>query len=174
MADNVFVFENRFRVKPSDKYLDAKEETVSLATRFFAFSLDTLVIFLLLFFVELFLGAAAIQMGENIFELVVLHFIFWGIPAQLITYIYYCFFYLTFGASAGKIAFGLKVVSIDTGGDLSLMQIFQREILGKFFSVLTFGLGFLLAFLSKDGRALHDFIGDSRVVRAARRSRRGL
>ncbi|OQW52431.1 MAG: hypothetical protein A4S09_08745 [Proteobacteria bacterium SG_bin7] len=174
MADNVFVFENKFRVKPVDKYFSPQGESVNLTIRFLAFLFDSFVIFTLLFFVELFLGAAALQAHENFFKIVVMHFIYWGIPAQTIAYVYYCFFYLSFGATPGKLVLGLRVVSVETGGDLSLIQIFLREILGKFFSFFFFGFGFLLSFFRKDGRALHDLISGSRVVSVRQKIPRGL
>jgi uncharacterized RDD family membrane protein YckC len=169
MTDSMFVFDNRIRVKT----LEGESESVNLTVRFLAFVFDSLFVIVLLFFTEIFLGAAAIQSKENIFDLLIGHLFYWGIPAQLLVFIYNGCCYLTFGATPGKLAFGLRVVSSKTLGECSLPQIFIREIVGKFFSALFMGLGFALAFIRKDGRAFHDLLSSCLVVnvRQVRRPR---
>jgi uncharacterized RDD family membrane protein YckC len=69
------------------------------------------------------------------------------------------------GRTFGKMAAGLAVVRSD-GSPLTYGRAFARWI-GYLLSTLTLCLGFLCAVFTKRKRALHDFIADTRVVRAA-------
>lgn len=68
------------------------------------------------------------------------------------------------GRTIGKWATGLRVQR--TNGDVpGLKRALLRHFVGYPLSFLTLGLGFLLATLSTRGRALHDLIADTIVVR---------
>jgi uncharacterized RDD family membrane protein YckC len=67
------------------------------------------------------------------------------------------------GQTIGKMVFGLRVVGDDTGG-LSVRQACYRSLL-TVPSVLALGAGFFPALLGT-GRALHDRLAHTRVVRA--------
>jgi uncharacterized RDD family membrane protein YckC len=73
------------------------------------------------------------------------------------------------GQTLGKMLVGVSVVSVE-GGALSAGAAFLR-FLGYFASLATVGLGFAMAGLRRDKRALHDLLAGSRVVRAARAAR---
>ncbi len=66
-------------------------------------------------------------------------------------------------ATVGKYLLGLRVRSKD-GAYLSLGKAFFRS-LGYFASSFVLNIGFLMALWTRNRRALHDFIGASRVVR---------
>jgi uncharacterized RDD family membrane protein YckC len=68
------------------------------------------------------------------------------------------------GRSLGKWATGLRLQRKD-GSEPGVGCIFLRHFVGYPLSFLTLGLGFLLAALSTRGRALHDFIAGTIVVR---------
>jgi uncharacterized RDD family membrane protein YckC len=67
-----------------------------------------------------------------------------------------------FGATPGKMACGLRVVTSD-GGRISYLRAFGRY-LGKIVSFLIFGIGFLMAAFDPEKRTLHDRMADTRVV----------
>jgi uncharacterized RDD family membrane protein YckC len=72
------------------------------------------------------------------------------------------------GQSIGKMIAGTKVVAADHGAlsdRVPLGQAIVRAI-GYFLSALPAGLGFLPALFSADGRAVHDRLAHTRVVRA--------
>jgi uncharacterized RDD family membrane protein YckC len=73
------------------------------------------------------------------------------------------------GQTLGKAITGIRVRTRD-GGPLSLGTAVLRQI-GFAISVLTAGLGFLLAAVRRDRRALHDLVAGTRVVRAEDRGR---
>jgi uncharacterized RDD family membrane protein YckC len=68
------------------------------------------------------------------------------------------------GRTLGKWATGLRVQRRD-GAEPGVGRAFLRHFVGYPLSFLTLGLGFLLAALTTRGRALHDFIADTIVVR---------
>jgi uncharacterized RDD family membrane protein YckC len=76
---------------------------------------------------------------------------------------YYCFFWVRYGATPGKMALGLKVVNPD-GGPISAGQA-----VGRYFSLILSGLilciGFMMAGWDDQKRALHDRIAGTRVIR---------
>ena len=63
---------------------------------------------------------------------------------------------------------GIRIVRTD-GNPVSFAGIILRNVVGYFLSVVTFGLGFLLALLNIKGRALHDFIAGTVVVYGQKR-----
>lgn len=70
------------------------------------------------------------------------------------------------GQTLGKMLTGVRVTGVE-GDALSIGAAFLRFI-GYFASLGTLGLGFVMAGLRRDRRALHDLLAGSRVVRVAR------
>ena len=68
------------------------------------------------------------------------------------------------GRTLGKWATGLRLQRKD-GSELGMARAFLRHFVGYPLSFLTLGLGFLMAALSTRGRALHDLIAGTIVVR---------
>jgi uncharacterized RDD family membrane protein YckC len=73
------------------------------------------------------------------------------------------------GQTVGKMLVGVAVTSVE-GGALSTGAALLRFI-GYFASLAPLGLGFAMAGLRRDKRALHDLLAGSRVVRAPARAR---
>ena len=67
------------------------------------------------------------------------------------------------GQTLGKWATGLRVMRMD-GGPLTFLSSLLRHVVGYSLSVLTLGIGFLIAVFSEHGRALHDIIAGTVVV----------
>ena len=76
---------------------------------------------------------------------------------------YDAIFLLRFGATPGKLIFGLRVVQAD-GRPLSFMRIVAR-CMAKALTGLTLGIGFLVVAFDEHKRGLHDFICNTRVVK---------
>lgn len=72
------------------------------------------------------------------------------------------------GQTLGKWATGLRIEQMD-GEQLSFGRSLVRHLIGYPLSLLTLGLGFLLAVFSPRGRALHDVIAGTVVVQDAGR-----
>lgn len=77
--------------------------------------------------------------------------------------IYDSFFLLRFGATPGKLIFGLRVVQAD-GSPLGFTRIVAR-CLAKALVGLTLGIGYLVAAFDEHKRGLHDFICNTRVIK---------
>jgi uncharacterized RDD family membrane protein YckC len=73
------------------------------------------------------------------------------------------------GQTLGKNLIGIRVVAVD-GAPLTAGPAFLRYLAG-FLSAIPLGLGFWMAGLRRDKRALHDLIAGSRVERLPRRRR---
>jgi len=76
---------------------------------------------------------------------------------------YKTFFVGKFGATPGKMALGLKVVTPD-GGKVSYMRAFARYF-GELLSGLILLIGYIMAAFDDEKRALHDRICGTRVIR---------
>jgi uncharacterized RDD family membrane protein YckC len=74
---------------------------------------------------------------------------------------YFVFLHWARGQTVGKMAFRVRVVSLD-GGPLSFGQSALRH-LGSWLSAVILGIGYLLAAFRADKRALHDLIAGTRV-----------
>lgn len=68
------------------------------------------------------------------------------------------------GRTLGKWATGLRVECRD-GDPVTFARALVRHTVGYLLSLLTLGFGFLVAAFSRDGRALHDLLAGTVVVR---------
>lgn len=75
------------------------------------------------------------------------------------------------GRTIGKFATGLRVVAED-GSNPTFVSAALRHLVGYPLTLLTGGIGFAFAAFNRKGRALHDFVGGTIVVRASRRVQR--
>jgi uncharacterized RDD family membrane protein YckC len=82
------------------------------------------------------------------------------------------------GRTFGKWVTGLRIERLD-GTPISFARACLRHFVGYVLTLLTFGLGFLFAAFNLQGRALHDYVAGTIVVRdrgragaAARRAAR--
>jgi uncharacterized RDD family membrane protein YckC len=69
------------------------------------------------------------------------------------------------GQTIGKWATGIKIVKAD-GSDVSILTIILRHLVGYPISMLLLFAGFLLAAVTKENRALHDFIAGTVVIKS--------
>ncbi len=81
-----------------------------------------------------------------------------------LTMIYAGWFLSRKGATPGKMALKLRVYNSETSVNVSFWSGALRETVGKLLSGLTLGIGFIMAGLRSDKRALHDLLFDTRVV----------
>ena len=71
------------------------------------------------------------------------------------------------GRTIGKWVAGLRIERRD-GVRLSFGRALLRHLVGYPLTLLTLGVGFLVAAFSAEGRALHDFLAGTVVVRSRR------
>lgn len=75
---------------------------------------------------------------------------------------------LLLGQTVGKMFAGITMVKTD-GSPVRLSSLLLRNCVGYLLTILTLGLGFLIALVNKRGRALHDYIGGTIVVQGRRK-----
>ncbi len=72
------------------------------------------------------------------------------------------------GQSIGKMLTGLRVVKTD-GGAASFSRLLVRHLIGYPLTILTGGLGLLIAAVNSSGRTLHDLLAGTIVVYGRKR-----
>jgi len=82
-----------------------------------------------------------------------------------VTVCYVGFFYSKKGATPGKMVFGLKVVSTETGKNLTFWKAGLRDTVGKGISSIILAIGYLMAAFRDDKKALHDIMFNSQVIK---------
>lgn len=82
--------------------------------------------------------------------------------------VYYVGFWVTEGATPGKMVFGLRVVSVD-GSPIEIWQGVLR-VFGYWLDGVTLGIGFLMVLFTAEKRGLHDFVANTMVVRQRRQT----
>ena len=71
------------------------------------------------------------------------------------------------GQTVGKMLTGLTIVNSD-GTSIGLVTILRRNVLGYILTAATLGIGFISSIFSTRGRALHDLVAGTIVIRGRR------
>ncbi|MDA8792091.1 RDD family protein [Bacteriovoracaceae bacterium] len=165
--------DHRSSVKISQKKIsevhlfDGKEDTIfaGFFIRLAALIIDSMV-YLSLYYAAVFLVANIIlgTSAQSFIEkqgslLHILNYLIYSIYFTTATYIKGCTF--------GKFIFNLRVVHADPNRKRSFGQIFFREFIGKWISVLILYMGFIPAFVGGKNkhRTLHDYIVNTLVIK---------
>lgn len=97
-------------------------------------------------------------------ETMIILTVFFSLFFQFAIYAAYnTFFVGKFGATIGKIAVGLRIITAD-GDKVSYMRAFGRHF-AEYLSMMILGIGFIMAGFDPEKRTLHDRICDTRVVK---------
>jgi len=89
--------------------------------------------------------------------------IFLRLFVPVLIWIYFIVMTKNYGATLGKRAMGIKVIS-DKSENLSWGQVVLRETLGKFISAIILYIGYLMAGFTARKQGLHDMIASTVVV----------
>jgi uncharacterized RDD family membrane protein YckC len=134
--------------------------------RFAALFVDSMILFVVSFLLDtILLGVTGLKeklTPNNLAQMLIVQ----GVLALLnliIRVAYETWFVGRFGATPGKMACRLKVVTPD-GGPVSYARALGRS-LGKILSGLILGIGYLMAAFDDQKRTLHDRICDTRVIK---------
>jgi uncharacterized RDD family membrane protein YckC len=76
---------------------------------------------------------------------------------------YYVFFLTAYGATLGKMAVGVKIVTAD-GGPISFGRALARYFCTTFLEIFTLWIGYLIALFDDQNRTLHDRICGTRAI----------
>lgn len=131
------------------------------ARRLGALVLDGVAVWVVFFLV---LAVSAVIGGATESGGLTLTTFFWCV----VGYTIFALWFLSQGKTPGKWMVGVRVVDKRSGAIPGLGRMLVREIVGKFFSGLFFGIGYLWAVFDKEGQAWHDKVAGTVVTRQAR------
>ncbi len=159
--------EDFVKTEPDKKTVDTEITYAGFWARAAAYVIDSVVVFAALLVVRLvmFLVMKVLSgtvLGGNL----VFQYDLKDIVLYVLKVLYFILFTYYIGATPGKRAMNLKVVSEDPEGRLSLFTVVYRETIGRFLSSVIAGVGYLMIGIDKEKRGLHDILCDTRVVYA--------
>ena len=137
--------------------------------RFAAVVIDSLILMLLSNVLGQILGKLGlpgniVDLPKDPKQLIIFQSTFGLIISAFISFFYFGWFYNNKGGTPGKLIFGLKVVDNETREYIGYWRAFFREYFCKIISTVTLFMGFIMAGLRDDKRALHDMIIGTQVV----------
>lgn len=131
--------------------------------RLAAFWIDMIIIGILLLFIQLPIAIVEMSCPDLfIFKPFIFEFTIFDIFYYLVQLAYFTCFTAFAGTTIGKRLFNLVVVD-EEGNKLTFFKALFRESIGKYLSGILC-LGYLMIFVDKENRGLHDFICDTRVI----------
>ncbi len=135
--------------------------------RFFAYTIDRVIVGAGLLFVRMFYaGIAAVISETPICGNVLFHFTVRDMILYLFGVIYVLLMTYYTGTTLGKRLMNLHVLPADPSKKVSFMDILFRETIGRFLSSVILQIGYLMIGADKEKRGLHDILSDTRVVYA--------
>lgn len=148
------------------KSVSNERERDGIAAGFFvrlaAYSADWVIIGLLLGWVKLVVFFAGAGSDNPLFTNILFGFDIFDILFYLLGAGYFVLFTCFSGTTPGKRIFNLSVID-EEGRTPSFFNILYRETIGRYLSAILC-IGYLLIFISKDKRGLHDILGGTRVI----------
>jgi len=87
-----------------------------------------------------------------------------SLAGMVIAWVYYVVFTATKGQTLGKMAMKIRVQNLDTAANLTWVEAFLREVVGKFLSAVALLLGYLWMLWDPKKQTWHDKLGKSVVV----------
>jgi uncharacterized RDD family membrane protein YckC len=134
----------------------------SFWSRVGALVLDSIVLFVIGFGLQLLLGIAIATQTTRATQVPVAILLLQQLIGFVIAILYETIFIGRFGATLGKMAAKIHVVTAE-GGRVTYLRAFARYF-AKLVSAFTLLIGYLMAAFDTQGRALHDRICNTRVV----------
>ncbi|KGX91333.1 membrane protein [Pontibacillus halophilus JSM 076056 = DSM 19796] len=130
-------------------------------TRFFAYLIDLLVVYSInAIITRPLLSAFNLTEAKLYIDLLSVM----NITTSLVFFLYFILMTFFFQATLGKMAFGLKVVSLK-GNALTKWQIVTRELFGRYISMAAAGIPYLVVAFTKKHQGIHDLFADTSVLK---------
>lgn len=133
-----------------------------------AYALDSVIVFLGLLIVRLIMsGVMSMTEGTVLGGGILFQYTLKDIVLYIVQVLYFILCTYFTGTTLGKRAMNLRVVS-DQGNKLTLFTVVYRETVGRFLSGIILYIGYIIAGIDPQKRALHDILCDTRVIYARR------
>jgi predicted Zn finger-like uncharacterized protein len=123
-----------------------------------ASSIDTAILFVVQFAMEMLIALAGGDLGELPVMMI------GGLASIAVSLTYYIFFTGYNGQTPGKMALRIQVIRSD-GTPMTYGRAFLREVLGKFASGIILGIGYLMVAFDRHKQGLHDKIAGTYVIK---------
>lgn len=132
--------------------------------RLAAYLLDSLILAAIFFIPDLVFFFLRLASSDSfLFRDILFSFSLWDILKYLLCSLYFVLLTYFSGATLGKKAMRLKVITPD-GSKLTFINVLYRETLGKYLSAIILYIGYILIGADKEKRGLHDILCDTRVI----------
>lgn len=133
-----------------------------------AYVIDSVIVFFGLLIVRLIMsGVMSMTEGTAFSGGILFQYTLKDIALYLVQVLYFILCTYLTGTTLGKRAMNLRVVS-EEGGKLTLLNVVYRETVGRFLSGIILYIGYIIAGIDPQKRALHDILCDTRVIYARR------
>ena len=143
----------------NDKYVYA-----GFFPRFFSYITDLIIVNIISAFVRVPIWFVMIASTDSIFSSKIL---FRYTIYDIMIYACFCIYFIVMeyftGTTVGKKMMNLRIISTDESEKASFFDIFYRETIGRFLSSILC-VGYICIFATKEKKAIHDMLSDTRVV----------
>jgi uncharacterized RDD family membrane protein YckC len=155
--------------RPATGAAKQREAPAGFWIRLVAYLIDYVIVFLPMMVAGvastlLLVPAIESPQGGGFSPLAVLLFSAGGILTLLLSILYPLYFWVSRGATPGKMLLNLRIVTEEGQSPIDTKQALLR-LVGYFVNSFTLGIGFLLIAFSTDKRGLHDRLAETSVVR---------
>ena len=152
-----------------NNYSDQELTYAGFWVRLAAYCIDSIVVFLALLVVRLFLsGCLSFLEGTPLGGDIVFQYSLKDMLLYLFQVLYFILCTWLTGTTLGKKVMNLRVVSAQEGEGLRLLDVVYRETVGRFLCSLSVGIGYMVAGWDGQKRGFHDMLCDTRVIYAKR------
>lgn len=135
----------------------------SFPVRLVAYLIDLIIINICFLFMKIPLLLVKLFLPNIIiFKSVLFNFTLVDIFFYILSSTYFVLTVYCNGATIGKTLMNIKVIGNDNN-KLSLFNIIYRETVGRYLSSILY-IGYILIFINKDKKALHDILSNTQVV----------
>ena len=133
--------------------------------RFAAYAVDGIIVFAGIAIIHAVLTAGAAFLKDTFLSGEILfHYTITDIIEYVCEAAYFVIFTYSTGSTLGKKLLKLKVISLKETEKPGILDVIYRETVGRYLSMISLGIGYLMAGVDKEKRALHDVLCDTRVV----------
>lgn len=130
-----------------------------------AFIIDSLIVFGCSMVLRLPLALIGFVLPEGFLTKgIIFQFTIQDILLYILEVAYFVIMTYNTGTTVGKRLLNLRIISCENHDKLSIIDVIYRESIGRFLSGLLMGMGYILAGIDKEKRALHDVLCDTRVI----------
>lgn len=132
-----------------------------------AYIIDSVIVFSGLLIVRLLMsGVMALAEGTYLAGNILFSYTLKDIVLYIAQVLYFVLCTYFTGTTLGKRAMNLRVVSAGEQEKLTMLNVIYRETVGRFLSGIILEVGYIIAGIDPQKRALHDILCDTRVVYA--------